>query len=357
MAYVRPHEFAFAANGEPAIPATVTSVLAAGSAVRIDCLRPSGEVLEVALPSGVAPPHVGERIHLEAGHTAALSRGLEPDGQAQAWEPKGRPDVSPRIPATQDYCPYTDEYCSRHQRGARPGCALACHRNAKPASRTFGIAARIDPARSAPLVETSLPRRDRGAARCARLCRWLARRASRRPGRLHASPPDRLSAEPPPGALGAPALGLLLARRDGDRTCRRALDSVAHPGGIGCRRDFLRQRDVRIPAPVSAGSGWISSETESLSASARVLSAAASASSLALGRKIRIWCHAAPRTASAVMIDVQSQAPDAQSGDLARSPARHGARARRVLPARSSARLWPAIGKVHASPTGSIAAS
>jgi diacylglycerol kinase family enzyme len=48
-------------------------------------------------------------------------------------------------------------------------------------------------------------------------------------------------------------------------------------------------------------------ETESLSASARVLSAAARASSLALGRKIRIWCHGAPRTASAVMIDVQSQ--------------------------------------------------
>jgi sulfate transport system ATP-binding protein len=65
VAYVRPHEFAFAANGEPAIPATVTSVLAAGSAVRIDCLRPSGEVLEVALPNGVAPPHVGECIHLK----------------------------------------------------------------------------------------------------------------------------------------------------------------------------------------------------------------------------------------------------------------------------------------------------
>jgi hypothetical protein len=47
-------------------------------------------------------------------------------------------------------------------------------------------------------------------------------------------------------------------------------------------------------------------ETESLSASARVLSAAASASSLALARKIRIWCHGAPRTASAVMIDVQN---------------------------------------------------
>ena len=74
-------------------------------------------------------------------------------------------------------------------------------------------------------------------------------------------------------------------------------------------------------------------------------------------RKIRIWCHGAPRTASAVMIDVQSNRRTAPSGDLARSPARHGARARRVLPARSSARLWPAIGKAHASPTGSIAAS
>jgi sulfate transport system ATP-binding protein len=65
VAYVRPHEFAFAGNGEPAIPAMVTSVLAAGSAVRIDCMRQSGEVLEVALPNGVAPPHVGERVHLK----------------------------------------------------------------------------------------------------------------------------------------------------------------------------------------------------------------------------------------------------------------------------------------------------
>ena len=48
-------------------------------------------------------------------------------------------------------------------------------------------------------------------------------------------------------------------------------------------------------------------ETESLAASARVLSAAASASSLAFGRKIRLWCHGAPRMASAVTIDVQNQ--------------------------------------------------
>lgn len=51
-------------------------------------------------------------------------------------------------------------------------------------------------------------------------------------------------------------------------------------------------------------------ETESLTDSARVLSAAACASSLAFGRKIRIWCHGAPRTASAVMIDVQRLPPD-----------------------------------------------
>ena len=41
-------EFAFARGGEPAIPVTVTNVLAAGSAVRIDCVRQGGEVLEVA---------------------------------------------------------------------------------------------------------------------------------------------------------------------------------------------------------------------------------------------------------------------------------------------------------------------
>jgi len=64
IAFVRPHEFALAGNGEPGIPATVTNVLAAGSAVRIDCLRRSGDVVEVALPNGAQPPHVGERVHL-----------------------------------------------------------------------------------------------------------------------------------------------------------------------------------------------------------------------------------------------------------------------------------------------------
>jgi diacylglycerol kinase family enzyme len=51
-------------------------------------------------------------------------------------------------------------------------------------------------------------------------------------------------------------------------------------------------------------------ETESLSASARVISAAASASSLAFGRKVRIWCHGAPRMASAVTVDVQGLSPE-----------------------------------------------
>lgn len=51
-------------------------------------------------------------------------------------------------------------------------------------------------------------------------------------------------------------------------------------------------------------------ETESFSASARVLSAAARASSIALGRKVRIWCHGAPRMASAVTIEVQNQSAE-----------------------------------------------
>jgi len=65
MAFVRPHEFAFAGNGEPAIPATVTNVLAAGSTVRIDCSRQNGEVVEVALPNGARPPQIGEHVHLK----------------------------------------------------------------------------------------------------------------------------------------------------------------------------------------------------------------------------------------------------------------------------------------------------
>jgi sulfate transport system ATP-binding protein len=65
VAYVRPHELAFARSGEPAIPATVINVLAAGSTVRIDCQRQGGEVLEVAVPGDSAPPQVGERVHLK----------------------------------------------------------------------------------------------------------------------------------------------------------------------------------------------------------------------------------------------------------------------------------------------------
>ena len=65
VAYVRPHEFSFAGNGEPAIPVTVTNVLAAGSTLRIDCVRPSGDVLEVALPNDALPPRVGDQVHLK----------------------------------------------------------------------------------------------------------------------------------------------------------------------------------------------------------------------------------------------------------------------------------------------------
>jgi diacylglycerol kinase family enzyme len=92
---------------------------------------------------------------------------------------------------------------------------------------------------------------------------------------------------------------------------------------------------VRLPAGVAGGEIFFGSatcgflpqfrrlrsdlvETESLSASARVLSAAASASSLAFGRKVRIWCHGAPRMASAVMVDVQGRS---QEKSVARSSA------------------------------------
>jgi sulfate/thiosulfate transport system ATP-binding protein len=65
VAFVRPHELALAREGEPAIPATVTNVLTAGSAVRIDCLRQSGEVVEMALSNGTQPPRVGQHVHLK----------------------------------------------------------------------------------------------------------------------------------------------------------------------------------------------------------------------------------------------------------------------------------------------------
>jgi sulfate transport system ATP-binding protein len=65
VAFVRPHEIAFAGNGEPGIPVTVTNVLAAGSTVRIDCVRQSGEVVEVALPNGAHPPQIGAHVHLK----------------------------------------------------------------------------------------------------------------------------------------------------------------------------------------------------------------------------------------------------------------------------------------------------
>jgi sulfate transport system ATP-binding protein len=64
VAFVRPHEFALAVDGEPAITAVVTNVLAAGSQLRIDCQRPNGEALEVALPAGVTLPQRGQTVRL-----------------------------------------------------------------------------------------------------------------------------------------------------------------------------------------------------------------------------------------------------------------------------------------------------
>jgi len=65
VSFVRPHEFALAVDGEPAITATVTNVLAAGAQLRLDCRRPNGEALEVALPQGVAVPPRGHTVRLK----------------------------------------------------------------------------------------------------------------------------------------------------------------------------------------------------------------------------------------------------------------------------------------------------
>ncbi len=64
VAYVRPHEFGFASDGEPALTAVVTNVLSAGAQIRLDCQRPNGEALEVALPQGVTPPALGRTVRL-----------------------------------------------------------------------------------------------------------------------------------------------------------------------------------------------------------------------------------------------------------------------------------------------------
>jgi sulfate transport system ATP-binding protein len=65
VAFVRPHEFALAGEGEPAITVTVTNVLAAGAHTRLDCRRPTGEAVEVALPHGIAAPQRGETVRLK----------------------------------------------------------------------------------------------------------------------------------------------------------------------------------------------------------------------------------------------------------------------------------------------------
>ena len=65
IALVRPHEFAHASTGEPAITVTVTNVLAAGAQLRLDCLRGNGETLAVALPADSALPLPGKPLRLK----------------------------------------------------------------------------------------------------------------------------------------------------------------------------------------------------------------------------------------------------------------------------------------------------
>jgi hypothetical protein len=98
----------------------------------------------------------------------------------------------------------------------------------------------------------------------------------------------------------------------------------------GLAKEHLRP--LRIPAGVAGGKiffgeatcGFLPelrrlrndlAETETLSASARVLSAAAGAFSLVFGRRVRIICHGAARAVSAVMIQVQRQ-PDRSAARL-----------------------------------------
>jgi sulfate transport system ATP-binding protein len=65
VAFVRPHEFAPAAAGEPGISAVVAHVLHMGGCVRLDCRRAQGEFLEIALPPGAVIPRAGETIRLK----------------------------------------------------------------------------------------------------------------------------------------------------------------------------------------------------------------------------------------------------------------------------------------------------
>jgi sulfate transport system ATP-binding protein len=65
IALVRPHEFAVAEEGEPALTATISNVLAAGAQLRLDCLRRNGETLEVALPADVVLPSPAKPLRLK----------------------------------------------------------------------------------------------------------------------------------------------------------------------------------------------------------------------------------------------------------------------------------------------------
>ena len=64
-AYARPQECAFVTGNEPAVPAVVTDVLAAGIVVRVECRRPNGEPLEVSLPAGAVAPQRGSKVGVQ----------------------------------------------------------------------------------------------------------------------------------------------------------------------------------------------------------------------------------------------------------------------------------------------------
>jgi sulfate/thiosulfate transport system ATP-binding protein len=71
VALVRPHEFAVAHDGEPGLPVTIVNVLIDETLLRLDCGRPDGQILEVALPPATLPlawsrdPQRGDQLRLK----------------------------------------------------------------------------------------------------------------------------------------------------------------------------------------------------------------------------------------------------------------------------------------------------
>lgn len=71
VALVRPHEFAIAHEDEPGLPVTIVNVLVGESLARLDCSRPNGQILEVALLPATLPlawshnPQRGETLRLK----------------------------------------------------------------------------------------------------------------------------------------------------------------------------------------------------------------------------------------------------------------------------------------------------